>query len=156
MITASNKTEQIIDKAAQWFFQKYIEISLQGKPLSRELIKIAREVGVRHPEKIRVIKIPIQEFNLRYNPCNPEISDQLPLLDMNRNQPICYKYGLVLPTEGEINSKTFVQLFRFIVFYERFGSLKNFVNLYFRFVLTFGWERNPFAADANQWAKCLA
>lgn len=148
--TAYKDFDLLLDSAADHFFENYIKISLKGYPLNKNLYKLANKMGVKKPCRIRLMKISESEFlSICGLKGNKEFLKQLPDLNSNKYRFMIYKYGLVVKKNDNLLENDYAEMFRFIVFYERFGSIKNFLNVYLRSVLSFGWDKNPFNSDAK-------
>ncbi|MBL0691866.1 MAG: hypothetical protein JJV97_06005 [SAR324 cluster bacterium] len=139
----------LIEKASLWFVERYIKISLSGTPLTKKQLVIASKVGVKSPDRIRILSLPEYNFHKDYSFCHLSAFETLPLINFNRSQSVIYKYGLVMQNNAHMSNGELAELFRFISFYEGFGSIKIFLSLYLRSVYNFGWEKNPFNADAK-------
>ena len=52
----------VLENASDHFFENYIKISLLGEPLSDELCKLSKKMGVKNPERVRLLKTSETEF----------------------------------------------------------------------------------------------
>ncbi len=135
----------LLPRAIEWAVARSQEAAAQGKSLSEGEIAIARAVGVRQPELIRVAVV-----------------DNLPLPEDSALRAAALQTGLlgphmagltlgysVLVCRGHETVHLLSHEFRHVHQYERFGSIAAFLPVYLKQIVEFGYENAPFEIEAR-------
>ena len=136
---------QLLPHAIAWaeFQSQYVASS--GMALQEEFLDIARRVGVKHPELIRV-----------------KLVDQLPLPEESVLRQAAIETGLLGPNmvgltlgysillvQGNEGVRLISHECRHVYQYEMFGSVEEFIPVYLQQLIEFGYENAPLEVDAR-------
>lgn len=135
----------LLPKAIAWAEIEESRGLLSGRKLSESEQKMALHVGVKHPEKIRLISVETV----------PMPSD--PLLRVAAEESGFLNAGIsgltlgyaVFICKGMENSRLLSHEFRHVYQYEQAGSLAGFLREYLKQVAEVGYEATPFEIDAQ-------
>ena len=132
-----------------WAESQAAEVADKGAPLDQANLLLAREMGVAHPERIR-----IRQVDLLPMPDDPSI--------LQANQAL----GLMSPVMGGLTLGYSIFLrqgagsryllaheFRHVHQYEQEGSIAAFLVTYLHQILDFGYQKAPYEVDANVHAQ---
>lgn len=135
----------IAPKAIAWAEAQYLSISLAGQPLNEALLAVAKNVGVRYPERIRVVEV-----------------QSLPLPDDASLRQAALATGLLGPgmvgltlghgiyvCHGHGNIRLLSHEFRHVHQYEQAGSIAAFLPDYLHQIVSFGYHNAPLEIDAR-------
>lgn len=138
---------QVVPQAIDWVEVQAAHVAKVGVPLTELGVKIAREVGVRQPERIRI-----------------EFVDEFPLPDEQPLRDAAVHTGLfgpnmagitfghsVLIRRGKESDRLFRHEFRHIQQYEQYGSIGAFLQEYLRQIAEVGYEEAPLELDAQKY-----
>lgn len=135
----------IVIKVIDWA-RSQSEIILQtGSPLGLGMQSLAREMGVTHPERIRIdfvesIPLPDDEELL-------SIASSLGLL-RHEVTSLTLGYGVYIRS-GMENIRLLTHEFRHIQQYEQYDSIDAFLEQYFHQMMTVGYQDAPLEIDAR-------
>lgn len=135
----------LIPKAIAWAEAQYSYIAQVGQPLNDSLLAVARNVGVLHPEVIRVAEVPRLPL-----PEDPELKQAALAtgllgpgmfgLTLGHGVYVCHGHGTVRLLSHE---------FRHVYQYEQAGSIAAFLPTYLQQIVTVGYSNAPFEIDAR-------
>ncbi|UXI66512.1 DUF4157 domain-containing protein [Tahibacter amnicola] len=131
--------------AIQWAEQQAAVIARDGKPLTQRGTAVARRMGVREPERVRVLVVTV-----------------IPAPDSWRLRLAARALGFLRPStlgltlghgiflrEGYAGMRLLSHELRHVHQYEEAGSIARFLPVYLRQLLTFGYERAPLEVEAR-------
>ena len=137
--------ETLLPLAIKWA-QAHNEIVQQkGTPLTPEQIDIAKQVGVTHTGKVRILeveKIPFPE-NEKLNEATTRIgflSDEMKGLTLGHS---------VYILRGHNSNHLLSHELRHVYHYEVFGSIPEFLVEYLKQIVLVGYENSPLEQDAR-------
>lgn len=120
-------------------------IGRAGKPLSDSWLKLAKSVGVVHPEEIRIAVV-----------------DEIPMPQDERLQQLALETGVIGPhtagltlgygiylVEKAASARLVSHELRHVHQYEAYGSISAFLEAYLNEVAEFGYENAPLELDAR-------
>jgi len=135
----------LLPRAIEWAVARSQEAAACGRSLSEREIAIARAVGVRQPELIRVYVV-----------------DSLPLPEDSALRAAALQTGLlgphmagltigysVLVCRGNETVHLLSHEFRHVHQYECFGSIGAYLPVYLKQIVDFEYENAPFEIDAR-------
>ena len=136
----------LLPRAIDWVEAQSASILKAGAPLTETETRLARAVGVRQPENIRV-----------------SVVDSLPLPDDPELRAVAVETGLLGPgmigvtfgygiyvCEGHVDNRLISHECRHVFQYEEAGSIAVFLQIYLQQIVTFGYHDAPFEIDARQ------
>jgi hypothetical protein len=147
MIKMLEMLPRLLPQTVSWAELQSEYILKNGTPLSEEQMAIAREVGVAHPEQIRLMDLSaIQQPS---DPMLREIINQLGLLGEGIGG-ITLAYGVLLNSQYLNNTRVLSHEFRHVYQYEQAGSISNYMKAYFEQVMQYGYKYAPLEVDAQK------
>lgn len=135
----------ILPKAIAWAEAQYLSIAHVGQPLNEALLAVARNVGVLHPERIRVAEVmslpqpedpALKEAALATGLLGPGMVG----LTLGYGVYVCRNHGSVRLLSHE---------FRHVHQYEQAGSIAAFLPAYLQQIASVGYSNAPFELDAR-------
>jgi hypothetical protein len=132
-------------KAITWAESKSAEIIAKGVPLSDFDRKLAHLVGVRDPESIRILKVPVIPL-----PEDPELRQAAFAAGMLGANTIglTLGYGIYL-ARGHKTNRLVSHECRHVNQYEVAGSIRTFLPQYLAQIAAYGYEQAPYEVDAR-------
>ena len=136
---------KLLPGAIAWAESQSRKAASEGKSLSEADKATAREVGVRHPDLIRVMLV--DELPLPDDPFLREAAVQTGLLGP-------HMAGLtlghsILIARGTLSSRLLSHECRHVHQYEERGSIGAFLAIYLQQIATFGYHDAPLEQDAR-------
>lgn len=136
---------QLMPKAIEWGESQATRVAEMGYPLNDVGKKIARAVGVREPERIRVEfvdDIPAPEEKLL-----KEVAAHTGLLGF-RTSGITFGHSVMI-RRGQESVRLLSHEFRHVEQYEQYGSISAFLQEYLHQIVETGYEQAPLEQDAR-------
>jgi hypothetical protein len=140
---------RLLPLAIEWAESRSREILASGSPLTPHEVELARSVGVRHPELVKIKVVPAVPL-----PENPELRAaalQAELMGPG-NRGLTLGHGIYL-VEKFIDDRLKRHELRHVHQYERAGSISAFLTKYVPDVLEHGYRNAPDEVDARAWEK---
>ncbi len=125
-----------VPPACLWVKWKEGQILKHGEPLPEGLQDFARRIGVKCPEKIRILvvrKIPLL---------------QQKFLSID-TAAVALNYGIFLRADCIAAMRIYKHEIAHVLQYEQLAGVKGFLNQYFREVLTYGYPNAPMEKEAR-------
>ena len=135
----------LLPKAIAWAEARSQQAIAAGRELGEKDQALARGVGVLHPERIRVAVI--DGFPLPEDAMLRMAAKYTGLLG-DHTAGLTLGYA-VLVRRGHESAQLLSHEFRHVYQYEQAGSISNFLPIYLRQIVEFGYENAPFELDAN-------
>ena len=139
------EVNKILPLACSWVAEQETRILEDGVSLSKKFFDYATRVGVRHPEKIRILlvsTVPVPEDPVLRDACRET------QIITNDTIGLALNYGIFIHKDYEGNCKTYVHEFTHIAQYESLGSIHSFLQKYIYEVLEFGYQTAPMEREA--------
>jgi len=136
---------QHLPQAIAWAELQSQNVALEGTALSEKFIDVARRVGVKHPELIRV-KL-VDQLPLPEEPVLRQAALETGLLGPNMIG-LTLGYSILLVKNHE-SARLISHECRHVHQYEVLGSIKKFLQVYLQQVVEFGYENAPLEVDAR-------
>jgi len=135
----------VLPAAIAWVEQQENEIITQGKPLSESEHRIARNVGVTYPERIRILfveRLPLpDDLQLRQIALNAGLlGPNMIGLTLGHGIYICSRHNSTRLLSHEC---------RHVYQYEQAGSIAAYIPKYLREIAEFGYANAPYEKDAR-------
>jgi hypothetical protein len=147
MIDLSKELPRLLPLAVGWASSRSSEILEAGVPLSPHELHLARSVGVRYPERVRikiVTAIPLPEdAELRAAAVQAELIGP-------STHGLTLGYGIYF-VDGSICDRLIRHECRHVYQYERAGSIEGFLAKYIPEVIQFSYWNAPDEVDARTW-----
>ena len=145
MIDLVAELPRLLPKAIVWAEDEAAAALVSGVPLSANGLKLARSVGVRHPERVRVLEAPSLPF-----PADPELGAaavQTGLLGPGM-AGLTLGYAVFISV-GNNSNRLISHECRHVYQYETAGSITAFLPLYLQQILSYGYAQAPYEVDAR-------
>lgn len=136
----------LLPSAISWVTEQSALILESGSPLTDTGLKLARAVGVSHPEKIRISVV--SELPLPSEPTLRDVAVQTGLLGPNMIG-ITFGYGIYV-CDGHISNRLISHECRHVFQYETAGSIDAFLPIYLQQIATVGYHNAPYEIDARE------
>jgi hypothetical protein len=136
---------RLLPKAIEWAESEEAAALHKGSPLNASGVRLARVVGVRRPELIRVVEAIELPF-----PADPELTfaaTQTGLLGTHM-AGLTLGYA-VFVRAGHRSARLLSHECRHVYQYESAGSIAAFLPAYLEQIVSFGYEQSPFEVDAR-------
>ena len=131
--------------AAVWATREERRILVQGIPLSRKEIEIARAMGVAHPERVRLMKVDgIPLLNGRLVCLLATLFPRIPTQTVG----ISLRYGIYIHSDQWRDLQLIAHECVHTSQYERFGSIAAFMKAYFTECIEIGYPLGPLEQEA--------
>lgn len=136
----------LLPKAIAWVNAQSRLILETGSPLDGTELRLARAVGVSHPEKIRVSTVQVLPL-----PDDPELQSVAVETGLLGPQMIGVTFGYgIYVREGHISNRLISHECRHVHQYEAAGSIEAFLPVYLHQIATVGYYDAPLEIDARQ------
>lgn len=132
-------------QAIEWAQRQESKILTSGAALEKENLALARRVGVKHPERIRLSLVPEIPF-----PTDPSLSDaarRIGLLGPNA-VGLTLGYGIYIRS-GFNSARVLAHECRHVHQYEQAGSIAEYLPKYLQQVVQYGYADAPYELDAR-------
>ena len=141
----------VLPIAAHWARKQEGRALAEGEPLDKTGLKIAKMMGVRHPERIRVLAV--DEIRGPRGPILGRLEESLNLLGTS-TKGICYRYGIFirdLVDDRRLLAHECVHTGQ----YERLGGFKPFLRAYLRECIDPGYPGGPLEREAIERSRMV-
>ena len=127
-----------------------------GEPLSEEALRIAKEIGIREPNKVRLVLCEEVPFPLENGELKA-IALSMGLIGPNIvNNAQVFGYSIYIRQAWEYSLAELAHELVHVMQIEREGSFAKFLPKYMQQVSEFGYEKAPYEAEAFQANKKYA
>lgn len=140
----------ILPIATAWVRRQQRRILSAGVPLTMEQRRDARAVGVRHPERVRLLRVSSVP-QLRFQRLNA-VAVKLGLLSP-MTAGLTAAYGIFIRTDVWGDRRLLVHELAHTAQYERFGGIKPFLQAYLREWLAHGYPFGSLETEAAASAR---
>ncbi|MBL1141901.1 MAG: hypothetical protein HND53_07725 [Proteobacteria bacterium] len=137
--------QMLLPLAIKWAEEHSEKIQNEGTPLTAEEIKLAKQVGVTNPEKVKILEvaeIPMPE-NEELNEAAVQIgflNESMTGLTLGHSIYIC---------NGQNTTRLLSHELRHVYQYETFGSISEFLIEYLKQIVFVGYENSILEQDAR-------
>ena len=137
--------ELLIPLAVTWATEQEQRILFDGVPLSEKEVDDARSVGVREPERIRLLRVDTIP-----RPSQPELKAACDTIDFltPATRGLTLGYGIVIQSDCWRDRLLVVHEFAHVAQYERLGGILPFLRRYLFECLTVGYSAAPLELEA--------
>ncbi|MES2975665.1 MAG: hypothetical protein V4757_18750 [Pseudomonadota bacterium] len=136
---------QLLPAAVFWANEQNEMVQRIGRPLAKPDQDLARKVGVKHPDQIRVMYV--EHIPIPDDPLLKEAALSTGALNEGTSG-LTLGYSILLRT-GRADARLLSHECRHVHQYENFGSIEGFLTEYLRQVLTNGYTNAPLEIDAR-------
>ncbi len=136
----------LLPRAIAWVEAQSAAILRSGRPLSETEIRLARAVGVKRPEDVRVSVV--DSFPLPDDPELRSVAVETGLLGPGMIG-VTFGHGIYV-CDGHVDNRLISHECRHVYQYEEAGSIAAFLETYLWQIVTFGYHDAPLEIDARQ------
>lgn len=133
-------------RTAEWAQARAKATLEAGRPASASQVALARSVGVKHPERIRVLLV--DEIALPVDPLLTLPGAKTGLARVAATG-LTIGYAVMILRSEAADPALWRHELRHVAQYEACGGIKPFLASYLPHLLTSGYERSPFEEDAR-------
>lgn len=147
----SDKFIKIFPAVCQWIEQQENDIISKGRQLTLNETEIAKRIGIKNYDVIKV-----NESDLVPQPKNKiilEMGLELGLLNKERTNGICYRYGIFINKNATNKNLILIHELIHTLQYEKFGSVEKFLYQYVKECIELGYESSPLELEAVNMSK---
>lgn len=136
----------LVPLASQWIESLEREILDRGQPLSDELKVFANKIGIKHPERVRILLVDAIPF-----PEHPELQQACKKTELisKHTAGLTLSYGILLRRDCKSELRIYKHELAHVLQYEQLGGITQFLNKYLNEVLTYGYSLAPMEKDAR-------
>ena len=138
--------QQIAPAAIRWAQSRSEEAVAQGAPLSPRLVEIARQVGVRHPDRVRIQVV--DRIELPDEPTLKAAAAEVGLVPASAGG-MTLGYGIVIVRGEESGLRLLSHELRHVAQYEEAGGIGPFLARHIPDLMRYGYRDSPYERDAR-------
>lgn len=135
----------LLPLALEWAEEQEEEILEKGAGLSDPQMEDARLIGVRHPEKVRILEVPC--IPLPEDPQLAAAAAEIGLIT-ERTEGMTLGYGIFIRARCRHRRRVIVHELVHAAQYERLGGLLPFLEQYLSECVTRGYPNGPLEREA--------
>jgi hypothetical protein len=145
-IFTSEQFEMLLPLAAVWAEEQERMILLSGVPLTESQVEDARQIGVLHPDRVRLLRVPQIPV-----PTHPALATaaQVTGLISPAGWGVAFRYGIFIRNDCWTCRELVAHELVHVVQYERLGGFEEFLRPYLTECLTPpGYPHGPMEQEA--------
>jgi hypothetical protein len=144
--TAFEHLEELLPLATQWAMEQQQRVLCQGVPLSKDEMADAKAIGVRNPERVRLLRvdsIPV--------PANPMLKAAAASINFVTAAPsgLALENGIFVRADRWRDRELIVHELAHTAQYQRLGGVVPFLQTYIVQCATIGYQQAPLELEAN-------
>lgn len=145
-----NLLKEILEKVIVWAEREQEFILRNGEALNNNLIMCAKQMGVRKPELVRILKVDMIK-----GPSEPQILElaRQKGMDFNHLAGLTLGFGIYLNDTCAADLILNKHELRHVSQYEERGGIGGFMQVYLPQVLTFGYSNAPLEIEARKFSE---
>lgn len=148
--TAFEHLEQLVPLATQWVMEQQQRVLCEGVPLSRDELADAKAIGVRNPERVRLLRvdsIPV--------PANPTLKAAATSINFITAAPsgLALENGIFVRADYWRERELIVHELAHTAQYQRLGGVVPFLKTYLAQCATVGYRQAPLELEATATAS---
>ena len=138
--------DQLLPLAAQWATEQERRVLCEGVPLSKEELADARAIGVRNPERVRLLRvrsIPV--------PAHPMLRAAASSINFITSAPsgLALDYGIFVRADHWRDRELIAHELAHTAQYQRLGGILPFLQTYLGQCAAVGYEQAPLELEAT-------
>lgn len=133
-----------------WAKEREVEALQHGASLNEEETALARLVGVRHPERVRIVRKTQMPL-----PAIDKLRGVIVKLGFANPATLSITYGYAMFMHPDIPRFEFVHELFHVRQYEELGGTRNFLARYMAELVTYGHDKSPLEVEARSQAARL-
>lgn len=145
MLDLAAELPRLLPRVIEWAEAQAAEALTKGVPLTESEVPLARAVGVRRPELVRVAGVPSLPL-----PSDPELRSAALQSGLVRPDMVGLTLGYAIYLiEGHRSNRLVSHECRHVHQYETAGSIAAFLPIYLQQIVEHGYEGAPLEVDAR-------
>ena len=146
----SDKFIYVLPLASQWAEAKEKVVLENGDPLSNSQIEDAKHVGVKHPERVRILKVPQIPF-----PKHPVLKAAAETTQFITSSTVglTVRYGIFVHSDFSDDRCVIVHELVHTSQYEKLGGFLPFIRKYLLQLINIGYPEAPMEQEAVEMAE---
>ena len=145
-----DQVDQLLPLAAEWAIEQERRVLCEGVPLSKDELADARAIGVRHPERVRLLKvdsIPV--------PTHPALKAAAESINFITAAPrgLALENGIFVRADQWRNRELIAHELAHTAQYQRLGGVVPFLQTYIFQCATVGYQQAPLELEAEATAE---
>lgn len=142
--------DQLLPLAAEWATQQERRVLCEGVPLSKEELADAKAIGVRNPERVRLLRvdsIPV--------PAHPMLRAAASTINFITAAPrgLALDYGIFVRADHWRDRELIAHELAHTAQYQRLGGILPFLQTYLGQCATVGYQQAPLELEASAAAE---
>ena len=146
----SDKFIYVLPLASQWAEAKEKVVLENGDPLSNSQIEDAKHVGVKHPERVRILKVPQIPFPKL---CVLKAAAEATQLITSSTVGLTVRYGIFVHSDFSDDRCVIVHELVHTSQYEKLGGFLPFIRKYLLQLINIGYPEAPMEQEAVEMAE---
>ena len=144
----SQQIDRLLPEACAWAAEQEGVIQRTGVPLTEAQMADARQIGVAHPERVRLLRVPAIP--------TPNQNGELVVLVhmmgliLTWSRALSLRYGIFICENWWGERRAVVHELVHTRQYEQLGGLEEFLNTYIRECNDFGYDNAPLELEARK------
>jgi len=143
----------LVSLASKWAQEQEQRILRDGVPLSPAQLSDARKIGLAHPDRVRLLKVPA--IPIPENPILQSAADATQLISPATNG-LTVRYGIFIRADGWDDRDLIRHELVHTLQYERLGGIPEFLERYLYECITIGYPAAPMEQEAIETAARLS
>jgi len=139
--------DMMLPLTMRWVQKQQKVIRQDGQTIGGDVLRLAKQVGVRCPERIRVLLV--DTIPVPTGPMLREMAEESGVVSSS-TVGLALGYSVYIRKKG-MNPRIFAHEFRHVHQFEKDGSLELFLDKYLKQVTAFGYQRAPLEIDARKY-----
>lgn len=135
----------LLPLASEWAAEEERRIILTGEVLSASQLADAREVGVSHPERVRLLHVP--EIPMPEHPALRQAAELTQLISP-RTAGLTLRYGIFVRSDHRSDRRLIAHELAHTAQYERLGGFDPFLRKYLWECIDIGYPEAPMEQEA--------
>jgi hypothetical protein len=143
--TTLDQLEQILSLAAQWASDQERRVLCEGVPLSEVELADARAIGVRNPERVRLLRVDAVPV-----PVHPILKAAAASINFITSAPrgLALDYGIFIRADHWRNRALIAHELVHTLQYQRLGGILPFLQSYLQQCASVGYSNAPLELEA--------
>ena len=137
---------QLVPEAITWAKAQALHVTRAGKPLTESGLELARQVGVKNPELVRLLyvdelPVPVEQLALRQMIIEKKLFEGMTGLTLGHSIMIVY---------GHADARLVSHELRHVHQYEELGGIDGFMPIYLEQIASVGYDLAQLEIDARR------
>jgi hypothetical protein len=143
---AFERLEELLPLAAEWAMEQQQRVLCEGVPLSEKQMADAKAIGVRNPERVRLLRVDSVPV-----PVHPMLKAAAASINFVTSAPsgLALENGIFVRADHWRDRELIAHELAHIAQYQRLGGVLPFLQTYITQCATVGYQQAPLELEAN-------